>query len=185
MVNIQGFHTCKAEGGATFIQKSAPFLSQSNNRQWLTQGYYFWTDSELYAHEWGKNSISGDYVIVKCHIALKKNQLLDLVGSVSDQQHFSKLLAKFHEKLKRDRPSAGLPTVNSVISFYRKMAESDKKIFPYYAIKTVDQCKKRSISYTNGGEELLFLVTRQQLCLFEFAKSCVKSSEIVHPEDFI
>lgn len=44
IITIKGYHTCKTEGGWSYIRGNAPFLSEPNNRQWLTQGYYFWTD---------------------------------------------------------------------------------------------------------------------------------------------
>jgi hypothetical protein len=184
MVSIRGFHTCKADGGKEFIKRKAPFLSELNKRQWLTQGYYFWTDIDLYAHEWGRKSIDGNYVIIRCDIELKKHEFLDLVGSGFDQQYFQKLIAKFHDQLKKNNPLAPSPSVNGVISYYRDKAKLDFNLFPYYAIKTEDQCKKRSINFIDNGEEVLFLVKRQQLCLFEFAKKCIKSSEIVYPEEF-
>lgn len=51
MVKIKGYHTCKVDGGWRHILKNAPFISEPNNRQWLTQGYYFWTDSNHFAHK--------------------------------------------------------------------------------------------------------------------------------------
>jgi len=183
MVKIQGYHTCRVDGGWSYIWKNAPFVSEPNDRQWFTQGYYFWTDNEYFAHQWGKDSITGDYAIVECLVEVEKNLLLDLVGSVTDQLHFQKILTKFDQRLKKANPAAKA-TVNAALSYYRKLAESNKEVFPYCAIKAQDEYSKSKVAFIQYKKECLPLVTRQQLCLFEFAVTCIKSRNVIHPEQF-
>ncbi|MGB1030872.1 MAG: hypothetical protein ACPGVW_14105, partial [Pseudoalteromonas marina] len=64
------FHACKLEGGSEVIIKTAPFLSENNKRQWLTQGYYFWIEDIDLAHWWGSNSVKGDYAILTAKLNL-------------------------------------------------------------------------------------------------------------------
>ncbi|MEI6333380.1 MAG: hypothetical protein WCS87_02375 [Methylococcaceae bacterium] len=183
MVKIQGYHACKVDGGWSYIWKNAPFLSEPNDRQWLTQGYYFWTDSDYFAHKWGENSIKGDYAIVECLIEIDKSLLLDLVGSVEDQLRFQAMLTKFEKKLKNINPQAKA-TMIEVLAFYRNEAKDNKEIFPYSAIKVQDEYSNSKVAFIKNKNERLPLVTRQQLCLFEVAVNCIKSRDIIHPEQF-
>lgn len=94
-VQIVGYHTCSRDNGITYIQSSAPFHSNPKRKQWLTNGYYFWTDSEHFAHKWGEASYEGRYAIMKCLIVMDKGLLLDLVGNVDDLLYFEELTKKF------------------------------------------------------------------------------------------
>ena len=80
--------------------------------------------------------------------------------------------------------SKAKPTINAVLSFYRKSAESNKEIFPYIAIKAQDKYSKSEVAFIANGKECLPVVTRQQLCLFEFAVNCIKTRDLIHPERF-
>jgi len=172
IVKIKGFHTCRLNGW-----EKAPFLSEDNKRQWLTQGYYFWTDSSHFAHKWGKTSIQGDYAIVECAIEMERKYLLDLVGSVEDQLYFQKIATRYHEVLKKQKPDAKQPTVNVILAFYRKNG-----LFPYHAIKAQDMYKEQKVTFIHDKNASLPLVTRQQLCLFGCAFECIKDKQIIHPE---
>ena len=181
ILKIQGYHTCRVDGGYEYILENAPFISEPNNRQWLTQGYYFWTDSDYFAHKWGKESIKGDYVIVECAIELEAMFLLDLVGSVKHQQHFEKLLNLFIEKFNKT-DAKDKPTVSEVIAFYRNQAKKNRQVFPYKAIKVQDTYQESKIMFVNNKFASLPLITRQQLCLFDC--DCVKRKNIIHPVPF-
>lgn len=182
IIKIKGYHTCKLSGW-----ENAPFLSvpsKPNDRQWLTQGYYFWTDSDHFAHKWGKDSIKGNYAIVECLIEIEKDSLLDLVGSVEDQLYFEEMVNEYYKILKRENPQAKEPTVNVVLSYYRELAKTNKNFFPYNAIKAQDGYYKSKIIFLENKKEFLPLLTRQQLCLFDFASDCIKSKNIVYPDQF-
>ncbi|MFZ2727024.1 MAG: hypothetical protein WAX77_12280 [Methylococcaceae bacterium] len=186
IVRIKGYHTCKTDGGIHHIWKNAPFISEPNNRQWLTQGYYFWTDNCHFAHKWGENSIKGEYAIIECLIEIEKNLLLDLVGSVDDQLRFEELINIFKQRFIKTK-SPETPTVSEVLAFYRRQVErtNNKDIFPYKAIKAQDKYHKSEFAFIkNSKPSYLPLVTRQQLCLFDFAVDCIKNKNIIHPESF-
>jgi len=185
ITKIIGYHTCKAKGEWGVIWANAPFVSESNKRQWLTQGYYFWTDSDHFAHKWGEKSIQGNYAIIQCTIEVGSNELLDLIGSLNDQIYFKELLDLFHNKLKKANPNAKSPTVNAIISFYRESAKSNKQIFPYIAIKAADKFSETTcVNFIDNKYEALPLLSRHQLCLFEVAAGCIKNRKPIYPEEF-
>ncbi|EDN69418.1 hypothetical protein BGP_0809 [Beggiatoa sp. PS] len=184
VVKIKGFHTSSINGGWSFIQKNAPFLSGSGENQWLTQGFYFWTDSDYFAHEWGKKSIYGDYAITECLLEIEQPYLLDLVGSVEDQLHFEEMFKKYQSKLNKATGQSTEPTVQAVIEYYRRINTKQNGILPYLALKAQDNYKERNIRFTNQRIEKLPLIMRQQLCLFEEGYHCIKSKRIIYPPTF-
>ena len=94
------FHTCKNEGSKDFILERAPFHSNTTKPQWLGQGYYLWTDSDYYAHDWGRQRPRyGNYVITKFKLSVEESLFLDLVGSVVDQLYFLDLVKEYKKTL--------------------------------------------------------------------------------------
>lgn len=183
MVSITGYHTCKTEGGWSYIRAMAPFLSESNERQWLTQGFYFWTDTVRYAHHWGKNYPSG-YAIVKCKLEIEDHLLLDLVGSGVDLDYFESRMSKYKSRLIQAGRSEKECTVSTCIAWMRKIAKQQNEFFPYVAIKAHDIPKVDHFPYRVGKKESMPIRTRQQLCLFDSAVSCIVEKKIVYPDDY-
>jgi len=186
IVHISGYHTCKTEGGWSYVKTESPFLSGPEKTQWLTQGYYFWTDSDHFAHKWGECSYDNDYAIVKCSIEIESELLLDLVGSVESQIYFNKLLAKFREKLKKIDPTKE-PTVQAVISYWRNVSKQNIDVFPFVAIKaqdTLDRYNTNTLSFIGTKEEMVVSIHRQQLCLFECGSQLITSKQVIYPEEF-
>ena len=191
-VQIVGYHTCSRDNGMTYIQSSAPFHSNPNRKQWLTNGYYFWTDSAYFAHKWGEVSYDGHYAIMKCLIVMDKGLLLDLVGNVEDILHFENLTEKFKAYMAKSGVQSGLkpsdrgksPSVSAVIDFWRRRREKQievRDIFPYIAIKAHDPPPKSTMRFVENRPEVLLGLTRQQLCLFREGCGYIKSKELVHP----
>lgn len=184
VATLKGFHTCKETGTWEFIWNNTPFKSEANNRQWLTQGYYFWTDSDYFAHKWGRQSYNGSYAIICCSIQIEKSLFLDLVGSVENQLYFKKILDLFYEKLKTADPIAKPPTINAVLTFYRDMEETNNGAFPFLAIKAADAYQEEKFNFIENYSAFLTVPSRQQLCLFDKAYDCIKEKYPVYPEDF-
>ena len=182
-IQIIGYHTCKIDGGWSYIRENAPFLSGSGDNQWLTQGYYFWTDTDHFAHKWGKDSYNGKYAILKCTLEIENNLLFDLVGSTEAQIYFKKLLTKFLSQAKK-RDLNITPTVNAVISYWRDKSKNNRDIFPFVAIKAQDERKSKSLSFSGKKETLHIGIQRQQICLFEDGISCLKEKELIHPIEY-
>ncbi|QYJ83813.1 hypothetical protein [Shewanella aegiceratis] len=193
-IQIKGFHTCKLDGGLDYVRQHAPFRSTESGAkplrwQWLSTGYYFWTDSTFFAHKWGNQSYNGHYAILECDIRICGQRLLDLVGNTGQQMLFSELMRLYQSKL--ERASEGRksnPTVSTIIQHYREQALNNDGIFPFDAIKAQDTAYKaegsfedKEIKFTPVSREKMFLVTRQQLCLFEHAAGNIVDKDIVHP----
>lgn len=185
-VEILGFHTCKVTGGAVFLLENAPFISQSSDNQWLTQGYYFWTDSDHFAKIWGRVGYDNQYAILQCNICLDSGLLLDLVGAVTDQQYFQRLASKFKAHLVKVGGNINGLTVNAVIDFYRGESERNPEVFPFLAIKAQDHYEERElIPFTPSATDKMILgITRQQLCVFEGGLATITDKQVIFPETF-
>ena len=186
IVHILGYHTCKTEGGWSYVKSESPFLSGSGKNQWLTQGYYFWTDSDYFAHQWGECSYENDYAIIKCNIEIESELFLDLVGSVKSQLYFEKCLTKFRDRLRRIDPTKE-PTVHAVISYWRNISKQNIDTFPFVAIKAQDSLSKyntNALSFIGNQEKMIVSIRRQQLCLFECGSKLITRKEVIYPEEF-
>lgn len=181
------YHTCKTDGGIDFVSKSAPFLSGKNipderKWQWLSQGYYFWTDDPHFAHIWGERSYDNNYAILQCSMSFQSDMLLDLAGNVAHNLYFKKLISLYVKRIRRTDPTIQ-PTVSTVIEHFRKEKKSQPLIFPYQAIKAVDipaDGHRQKIRFTPRSRECLPLVPRIQLCLFEEARDIINDKEIIY-----
>ncbi|HCZ9266987.1 TPA: hypothetical protein O4G69_003553 [Vibrio alginolyticus] len=180
----KGFHACKNEGGYEHIVENIPFKSGDGEDQWLTQGFYFWTDCNYWARQWRKNSMPLDEkVIGEFDISLcEKTELLDLVGNVAHQfefHHFKKMVLKSLPKEEQKNV-----TVHQIIRFLRER----ENIFPYSAIKAQDGKSLSKLpfvdpEFSSSGEEIS-LVTRQQLCVFDKAKDRICLKGFDHPKEY-
>lgn len=177
--SIKGYHTCKDKGGIQFIKDQAPFLSRPE-KQWLGQGYYFWTDSDYWARRW----MSEPKVITEFEISFTKDKVLDLVGNVKDQELFQDICELFNEgfpyyeaykKQYGDQVSVG-----AIISLLR-----DQKAFPYGAVKARDHRSTSQIAFSVATRFKLSLVEPHQLCVFqEYRAHAVKFERFVHPAHY-
>lgn len=183
-IQVIGYHTCKTDGGWSYVLSESPFLSGDGDNQWLTQGFYFWTDSDYFAHKWGKGSYNNNYSIIECKLIMDAEELFDIVGSTKAQLYFERLLTKFRNKLK-SIDSNKEPTVQAVIDYWRLLAKKNKKVFPFLAIKVQDGFRGSQINFTKGNEHMQVGIQRQQLCLFENGLHLLREKKIIHPLDFI
>lgn len=191
------FHTCKNENTEEYILQNSPFHSKRTVNQWLGQGYYLWTDSDFFAHEWGKAPPRNNkYAIVQFDLELdNSNDLLDLVGNVADQLAFKALVNEFTASLKkavsdqsvdrakrqRARIMLGSLSVSTVIHFFQK-----KRSFPYKAVKAqdIDSNQTQDLQFVvdevKSKPSLLLYPTRQQVVVYEHGKSVLKNPAIYH-----
>ena len=186
-VSITCFHTCDNRGTKNEILSKVPFESNSGNPEWLGKGYYFWTDIDHYAHIWGQiKPRLGSYVIVKFHIDIKKDDLLDLVGDAAALIFFKELISDYRQHLVKEVRNAktrtdkselesklGNISVATVIQFYR-----DKNILNFKAMKSQDinTEKIQGLSYLKGKSEILPF-TRHQLVVYEEGKNLLSLPE--------
>jgi len=181
MMNVEsqiGYHTCKLKNGFEYIKANTPFKSGNGSNQWLTQGFYFWTDSDYWAKKWGTPSqrAIGKFKIQLC---LRK-ETLDLVGNVEHQIEFVRLKNVILQGLQKDKRTE--ITVHQIISKLR----TNKQIFPYLAIKAEDNRRVDEINFVDPDISGLKLrvITPQQLCVFEEARPQISLEGFVEPDSF-
>lgn len=182
-----GYHNCRDEGGYDFLAESVPFLSGNGDNQWLTQGYYFWTDSPYWAERWNP---SFQTAISKFSITFHNdNELLDLVGNTEQIFEFQKMRQKVARSM--NIKDVSKVTVSQVIDYFRKIERrpGGAGFFPYLAVKAQDNAKvphfsvMRFISHWRRQETLACL-TRQQMCVFRHARDRVTFSGFVSPSAY-
>lgn len=182
-LTYKGFHTCKDKGTYEEILKGIPFKSGNGPNQWLTEGYYFWTDDPYWAKKWlpKQKKVIGEFDIELC----PKSELLDLVGNVKQQLQFHQLKKTVLDTLPKDQQAA--ITVHQIISFFREPHRA--AIFPYAAIKAEDGRSISKIKFidpkipSSHGEEMA-LVTRQQMCVFEKGRDNINLCGFEEPKEF-
>jgi hypothetical protein len=174
-----GYHTCKLENGFDYIVENIPFRSGDGANQWLTQGYYFWTDSDYWAKKWGKagSRAIGQFSLDLCF----KKEVLDLVGNVEHQLEFIELKDIILNKLGEDKKRKTV-TVNQVLN----KLKCYKEIFPYLGVKAQDGRKIENINFVDSqfNKAKLGLITPQQLCVFEEAKDRVALCGFIEPSKY-
>ena len=195
LIEIKGFHTCSYRQGdcKAELVNLVPFLCNPHKVQWLGIGYYFWTDSPHFAHEWGKFGYSGEYSINQFSIIMNRDKLLDLIGTVSDQLKFQNFIQQLFNTLERIldknpemdncRIRQKLQRVrNGVVSTVIELSR-EFKLLDFWAIKAAD-IPKSSQEYRfkeKGRSEILVLPTRQQVVIYEEAKECIIYDSWIYP----
>lgn len=168
-VKLTAYHTCHLQGAVKAIFENSPYKSEPNKPQWLGDGYYFWTDCDFFAHQWGKLSkkYPNGYVITRYDIQIPQNALLDLVGNVKDQLLFHKQILQYADKLQDASLNVNDIPISKVLAHLRLLSQNDENKFAYQAIKAVDYSKnhKHSFPFLDGNKERLVIPSRQQLYL--------------------
>lgn len=180
-----GYHNCRNRGSYDDIRRGVPFLSGAGENQWLTQGYYLWTDSPHHALTWngGRNIVVSEFEVMFA----SRDELLDLVGNARDILEFQKMIDQATNKLHGD--DATKITINQVISFFRELEDDPEfnGIFPYCAVKAQDKARINGevrTRFIDGHGEHLVALTRQQMCVFEKAREKITFRCFIAPEEF-
>lgn len=168
------YHTCHLEGTLNSIFAKSPYKCEPSPSQWLGDGYYFWTDSDYFAHKWGerKRKYPKGYVITEYLVDIPKDSLLDLVGNVKDQLIFKYQILEYVKKMSielKDKEDARNIPVSKVLAHLRLSALNNTENFKYNAIKAVDYGSTHTLLYKftedSNDKELIPIPTRQQLFL--------------------
>lgn len=178
---LELFHACRQDGGAEHLKANAPFLSEDNNRQWLTQGYYFWVEDVTLADKWGESSVTGEYAILKARAQFSERDILDLVSSPAHINTFKKFLARFMEEMKKKHDGKYNPTVSECIRYYRQLGR-----FPFKGIRAAEEPHPKSVRrrFIETAENVIALNPRQQLCLFAGFEHLIVDKCIVRPAEW-
>lgn len=181
-----GYHSCRCEGTKEELMERVPFLSRPSG-QWLGQGYYLWMDSDYWALKWRKEG--QEIAISKFDISLDKENLLDLVGSVSHQIYFNELLERFRSKLEKDslKHRGRKITVSEIV--YWLLEEREKPyffpVFPFWATRAKDARKEIELKFVYHRSEYMPLIERHQICIYpNYKDQTLKFRGFVHPMTF-
>ncbi|HAV3540731.1 TPA: hypothetical protein JIE29_003546 [Acinetobacter baumannii] len=168
--------------------------------QWLTDGYYFWLNSDRYAQWWGERILKSDYLITRYEISLNREDVYDLLENPDDEDDFFFLvesyLKKYEESKKRGLGSTmPEPTVSTILQFFRTR-HSD--VFPYQAITITDNWiakpvykyidKHKALKMTPKsitGSDKYRPMGRPQICVFEEAKAYITSPQPIYPQQYV
>ncbi len=189
--NFTIYHTCHLENSINSTFENSPYKCSPDVPQWLGDGYYFWTDSDFFAHKWGKrpDKYPKGYVITQYSVNLPQNSFLDLVGNVKDQLLFKEQIKKYLERMGEElsRENARAIPISKVLDHLRLAKGGCRDYFKYDAIKAMDCSSIETFSYKfteeESQKELIPIPTRQQLFLrnLSFLKSkqliCIKRLE--------
>lgn len=170
VIRMTCYHTCKKRGDRESLLGLVPFHSNNNKAQWLGAGYYLWTDSDHFAHKWGKDSYSDNYVITRFELSVSKDDFLDLVGSVEDQLDFNQHLKDYRDTICRAISQGRLAnqvlddvTVLDCINHLKRQG-----LFGYLAVKAADIPPRglERTKYSKNKPEVLLTPTRQQIVVY-------------------
>lgn len=161
MHTVVGFHTCEDRGESDEEIESKVPIKSKQNKQWLGEGYYFWTDSDRFAKTWGRYSkrFISRFDIIFTH----QNDIFDLVGNALHQEEFEEMLA---EIVKKD-PQLEKIDISAVFYFLRE----NEILSQYKAIKACGNSYRLLGYFSSGKKEKLMFVNRIQLCLFNKDKN--------------
>ena len=168
------YHTCHLEGSLKSIFENSPYKCTPTAPQWLGNGYYFWTDSDFFAHKWGKQKgkYPKGYAITEYLVEIPENSLLDLVGNVKDQLIFVEQIKIYVERMGIElgsKSDAKNIPISKVLDHFRALSKSDQSKFKYDAIKAMDYSSVETYLYKFTEEanqqELIPIPSRQQLFL--------------------
>jgi hypothetical protein len=195
-LHLNCFHTCQFKGGKEFIISRAPFQSNPSEKQWLGQGFYLWTDSDFFAHDWGNDHYQSQYAINQFEVRVPKAVFWDLVGNVQHQIEFIEFKDQFHclldEIVEQATPAKRQQTQQKI----QRLKQQEIKVstlfwvlrnlrkLAYKVVKASDIKSKKteSIEFIAGkGGECLFLPTRQQIVVYPESKSMIHHIDWVHP----
>lgn len=195
LVYLDCFHTCRSDGGKEFIISRTPFLS-SPQRQWLGQGFYLWTDSDFFAHDWGEDHYQSKYAINQFEVRVPKHLFWDLVGNVQHQREFLGFKNQFHclldEIVNKATPAQKQRTQEKI----QRLKQQDIKVSTlFWALRTLRKLaykvvkasdlksrKTESIEFVAGSAgECIFLPTRQQIVVYPEARDMIHHINWVYP----
>jgi hypothetical protein len=132
-------HTCKKNGGESFVLKNFPFPSvydpKEGNKPYLGEGYYFWEYNLDYAKVWGEMHYLHSYYICESEIDVDHDTdgfYLDLAGNRRHLVDFVELLFEFNLIHKEGTKGIDLCYI---IDYLRKNIPDE---FPYQVIRAVD-----------------------------------------------
>lgn len=174
--------TCFAYQATLISCNSLPHYAQtkidSKHYQWLTDGYYFWLNSDIYAKWWGKNKLKGKYLVKKYEICIERDKVLDLIENPDDEKLFFYFIFMYLEEYKKYNTDNQLdePTVSTVITYMKKKFLSnfflaiyitDDFINKRYYLPIDNKKWLKMIPSSTSKSDIYKPMGRPQVCVFE------------------
>lgn len=174
MYSIIGFHTCEDRGETDEeIRTKIPIKSEPL-KQWFGEGYYFWTDSDRFAKNWG--NYSKRFISKYCIGFSNQNDVFDLVGNAAHQEEFTEMLNLIIKKSSKSEEM----DISAVFYFLR----NEGILSQYKAIKGSGNSYHTLGCFISGRKEKLMFVDRIQLCLFDKNVDLTLESVIRYSEGY-
>ena len=189
MHEVVAYHVCSDCGSDwSILSQKVPFKSEKKRTQWLGVGFYFWPDSNHYAHQWGQSSYKGAYVISKMKLKFPYDELFDLVGNVDHGFKFKdyaeqtkKWLQELGSAKKGNKKLTKIKKtlcVSDVFWMLRKVSLKDASVFPYKLVKAGDfQFASNEIRFVEGKQECMKVAQRIQIVVYPEAKGYIGTPE--------
>lgn len=174
------YHTCKDEGGLTFLKQEAPF--EATEEPLLSIGYYFWEFYEDDARQWAKTSRSRfprGYAILRCQLELQ--YVLDLSHPL-DIDELNDLEQSMIDSGRL--PDERLP-YGELIQFLRNL--DDTEIFPYDSVRMRQEPradKREYRPFTSNKPHQLLTNPQFIICTFEKTSPPIRNATLVYPEHY-
>ena len=184
-------HTCKKDGGRSYVLHEAPFLAEqiipdqlsAEKRkpkiQFLGEGYYFWDNNIEMAIVWGKNHCKNCFFVVEMDIEFTEETCLDLVGNRGHQLFLVDVL----KQMKEDGYNRDKWEISKSIEYLKKMREVDPDIFPYNMIRAIDLFPSSGYNFQKvyfNNLHYTYLNPKIMICVIDKTKLKLESKRIIH-----
>ena len=159
-----------------YVEANGPFAVENIKKSFLGAGYYFWDNHIELAKFWGESHCNNNYIICESQMNINKNDFLDLVGSREDQIHFLELIKTLKMQ---DQP------FGNIISSLKDLEKEKNGIFPYKAIRAVDNLPKKRFAQSafkfSDKENYSILSPMYIICLFEINELILPTYKVIYP----
>lgn len=169
--------TLKNLNNDEYVEAYGPFPVEDVKKSFLGDGHYFWDNHFELAKFWGETHCTDKYIICEGRFELPKNDFLDLVGSREDQIHFLELV----KNLKMTGDALG-----KIIGALKDLDKKQKGIFPYKAIRAVDNLAKKKFQqiqykFTEDFRNNYSVLTPMYIiCLFEKNELILPTYKVIY-----
>lgn len=190
-MKLKCYQTCKTHTSNwdTLFSSFPHFANEdiAKKKQWLGEGYYFWTDSMNNAKWWGDNRLKAPYCITEYVININSELLLDLTGNAEHMEYLYQLKSFFLDNYNKSYPNeeAPKPTISGLVEYFRKFYKCE--MFAFNAIKIHHNFYDKnfkSIDMASDSKEFFRGIPRIQLCVFHESLECIKDKFPVYPDEY-
>lgn len=159
------YHTIRKDRIVAASVKNAPYRCVNN--AWLGEGYYFWDSFIDLAHWWGESHYGGNYIITETGLAIKEDEVFDLVGNTD---HIADFADYAEAMIQKKGDEVTVPEVIEHMKRHTRLLESFKAIRADGRLSIArfsPYTNRLKFSLAKGHPQYLDLFPSIQYCLFE------------------